>query len=285
MKKILVPIDFSDCSINAMKYAINLAKKTNTVLHFIHMVELDYSFIAGSAFGAKFSNIEDENKPVGQMREVFEKADELLMDIISGQSENISMVSSVLQGDLIGEAMNYIDNKGIDMVVMGSHGQRGLNRMLLGSNAQKMIRYSKVPVIIVKETSETNSLKNIVYTSDFKEENLNDSLPYVKSISEFYNSSLHLLYVNTPNRFEDTDVVDERINQAIKTHSLDSASYSTFNSSWIEEGIIKYSQLNPTDLLVINTHGFKGIKQLFHHSIAESVVNNCEVPVMIINKN
>lgn len=285
MKKILVPVDFSDCSRNAMKYAIGIAQNSNTELHFVHLVELDYSFTGGSALGAKFSNPEDNEKPIGQIKDVFAKADDLLADIISDHNPDLKHVSVVLEGDLIGEVMNYVEENEIDLVVMGSHGQRGLNTMLLGSNAQKMIRYSKVPVIIVKETAETGNFKKITYTSDFKEENLNESLNYVQSISKFYSSSLHLLYINTPNHFEDSDVVDSRILKIIDSYNLEGATYSTFNSTWIEEGVVKYAKLNSPDLLVINTHGFKGIKKLFHHSIAESVVNNIDVPIMIINKD
>ena len=193
-------------------------------------------------------------------------------------------MSVILEGDLIGEVVTYVEENQIDLIVMGSHGQRGLNTVLLGSNAQKMIRYSKVPVIIVKETAETGGFKNLVYTSNFKEDDLNDSINYVKSISDFYSSNLHLLFINTPNHFEDTDIVDKRIESVIKTYNIEGASYSTFNSSWVEEGIVKFAKLNSPDLLVINTHGFKGLKQLFHHSIAESVVNSVDVPVMIINK-
>lgn len=90
---------------------------------------------------------------------------------------------------------------------MGSHGNPGLNEILIGSSAQKMIRYSKVPVMVVKNDTISPSFNKVVYTSDFKEDNLNDSLSCVKSIVEFYKANLHLFYINTPNRFEDSHIL------------------------------------------------------------------------------
>lgn len=285
MKKILVPIDFSDCSEYALKYAIEIAQDTKTLIHLVHVVELDYSFTGGSALGAKLSDKEEGVRPVSQIKEVFEKADQLLVDMMTPYGEEVHFTSHIIEGDLVGELISFSQTNEIDLIVLGSHGEGGKNNMLIGSNAQKVLRFSKVPVVVIKEDFENISFEKIVYTSNFKEENLNHSLPYIKSIADYYESDLHLLYINTPNKFEETDVVDARIENVIEEFDLSNATFSTFNSSWIEEGIVKFCNLADVDLLVINTHGYKGIKKLFHHSIAESVANNVKVPVMIINKS
>ena len=93
---------------------------------------------------------------------------------------------------MIVELIEYAYKDKIDMVIMEPHGNRGLNEILIGSNAQKMIRYSKVPVMVVKNDKISPSFKKVVYTSDFKEHDLNDSLSCVKSIVEYYKADLHL---------------------------------------------------------------------------------------------
>lgn len=287
MKKILVPVDFSACSDSAVRYALGIAENTNTEIHLIHIVELDYSFTGGSALGAKLSEVHIEDKPMNQIKEVFEKADDLLVEMLRDSKVNQSVAhqTAILEGDLVGEIMEYSKKNEIGLIIMGSHGERGINTMLLGSNAQKMIRYSEVPVIVVQEDSLPQKFEKVVYTSDFKEESLNQSLKYVKGITEFYKSDLHLLYINTPNKFEESDVVDERLEHVIQEYDLGKATHSTFNSSWIEEGIVKFAKIHQPDLLIINTHGFKGLKKLFHNSIAESVANNVSVPVMVIQQH
>ncbi|MEZ4937840.1 MAG: universal stress protein [Crocinitomicaceae bacterium] len=282
MKKILVPIDFTPCSESALNYAIGIAKNTNTEIHLVHAVELDYTFTGGNLYGARLSELEMADNPFKQLKEVFERADELLVELLEVHKGEVKYKTSILEGDLVGELLAYSLENEIDLVVMGSHGVRGLNTLILGSNAQKMIRLSKVPVIVVKEKSSLAMFRSIVYTSDFREEQLNNSLNYIKTISEFYKSDLHLLYINSPNKFEESDVVDERMAKVVEDHQLKNATFSTYNSVWIEEGILKYIKKYQPDLLVINTHGYKGLKKIFHHSVAESVAHAIDIPVMII---
>ena len=284
MTKILVPIDFSDCSNFALNYAIALAKDTKTALHLLHVVELDFAFSGGDVSGAKLALMDVKGKPVNQLKDVFKKAKSLLKELSNNIPKGIRYKVEVVDGDLIGEMLAYGKKNEIDLVVMGSHGERGANSFLLGSNSQKLIRFSSIPVIVVKDEVKKVKFKNIVYSSDFKEEKLNNSLKYVQNIAKYFKSNIHLLFINTPNKFEESDVSDKRMKKVIKDFKLECSSYSTFNSSWIEEGISKYALIEKPDLIVINTHGFKGIKKLFHYSIAESITNNVSVPVMIINK-
>ncbi|MCB0479733.1 MAG: universal stress protein [Crocinitomicaceae bacterium] len=285
MKKILVPVDFTPCSKSALNYALGIAKNTNTEVHLIHTIEMDYSFTGGSVAGARLFDVDMEERPIHQIKEVFEQADQLLVDLLNEEQQKLNYQTHVLEGDLIGEILAYSKENKIDLIVMGSHGDRGVNNVLLGSHAQKMVRFSEIPVIVVKENAGTAGFDKIVYTSDFKEEELNQSLDYVKTIAKFYKSDLHLLYINTPNKFEESDVVDTRIEKMIDQHKLENATHSTFNATWVDEGIVKFIKKNKADLLVINTHGYKGIRKIFHHSVAESVVNAIDIPVMIVTRH
>lgn len=284
MKKILVPIDFSDNSIQALKSVSKLAKETNTIIYVLHVVEFDSSFSGESSPGVNLLSIALKDSPKNQLKDVFDKTDSLMNSILNKNGLNRGFVKTIKSGDLISEISEFVEENNIDLIVMGANGNRGKASFLIGSNTQKVIRYSSVPVLVIKGEVKDLAFKNIVYSSDFKEEKLNESLSYINNIKEYYNSILHLLYVNTPNKFEDTDVVHARFEKIINEYNLDNTTYSIFNSSWIEDGILKYSNSNSPDLMVINTHGFTGVRGFFHQSIAESVMSNINIPILILKK-
>jgi universal stress protein A len=140
-KKIVCPIDFSEFTDEILKYAVNITKKFNAELHLIHIIpNLNYftpyeSFLTPENLVAIEKNIEKE------VEKDFEK---VMKDI------NMPLKKIVKTGVTFVEIIDYIKEEDIDLVVMGTHGRSGIEHILIGSVAEKVVRKSPCPVLTIR---------------------------------------------------------------------------------------------------------------------------------------
>ncbi len=143
LKKILVPVDFSDCSVAALKAAINIARQFEAkilALHVIHDPAEAPGFYASQKAGKKvFRNMEDS---ATQMMEEF--ASKRLRKYDKHECH-------VRPGIPATQILQIAEEKKVDMIAMGTHGRGGLDRLMLGSVADRVIRSSQCPVLIVRD--------------------------------------------------------------------------------------------------------------------------------------
>ena len=286
MKNILILTDFSDAAQGAYSAASTLAKKSNSVLHVMHTVDSVQKYVDMS--------LTTSGDP---MIPGFEP--ELLMQVIEKQKEdakaqldemkteleadNLKVVLHLTTGDLIDDIQETVEKNNIDLLVMGTHGASGFREAFIGSNAQKVVRNCKVPVLTVREEVQDLEVDCMVFASDYLEFDINEQLPKVKNIAEVLESELHLLYVNTPAYFEQSDDTIDRMERVAEQYGLDDAMQYIYNDFNIDEGIMHYSDLVEADMIVLVTHGFKGLKRLISDHVSESVVNHSKTPVLVFH--
>lgn len=141
MRKILVPIDFAASSNKAFLHAREMVKWWEGELHVIHV--LDTEFLSG----AVHITIEPLNESVAKWKK---RAEDKLKNIYQVGGENLEGEIHIRQGKPHEEILKLADELGVDMIVIGSHGRKGLERAIFGSVAERVTRMSKVPVLIVK---------------------------------------------------------------------------------------------------------------------------------------
>ena len=110
-------------------------------------------------------------------------------------------------------------NHDIDLIVMGSHGANGLKEMFIGSNAEKVVRTSETPVLVIKNEHQDFNIKEFVFASDFKNDNKETYKQAVK-LAEAFEAKIHLLMVNTASNFTTTAAAKVRIRNLLKEHIL-----------------------------------------------------------------
>jgi nucleotide-binding universal stress UspA family protein len=149
MKKILIPTDFSDNAENALKVAAQIAKANNSELILLHMLEIPSQ--GGDAVVAGHN--------IPELMLFKNVAIEKLDDLMEADYLNGLEVSEVVQFEMAFDGIMNISKKNdVDLIVMGSHGASGFKEMFIGSNAEKVVRNSEVPVLIIKNEIP-NSLK------------------------------------------------------------------------------------------------------------------------------
>lgn len=275
MKKILVPVDFSKPSENALKVAAELAKRNKSELHILHVIEL-----AESLFGTEQFNVNDD-KIIFFMKMAKQRFDKFLdKDYLKG----IETKNYVEPGSTALAIKDTVENNGIDMIVMGSSGTSGLEEIVIGSNTEKVVRYSEVPVLVVKNEIKNISIKRAVFASNFELENLE---PYrkAKTFANSFNAKMHMLYVNLPgNQFSSTLEIQEQMRVFLNKVEmpLKKENIEIFNDYTIEQGVLNGADRLKADLIIIPTHGRKGLSHFFNGSISEDVVNHSEIPVLTL---
>ena len=139
LERILVPTDFSDCAKQAIEYGSELAKRFGAELHLLHVVQ---PIVMAYAYGAAIP--EEALHPEGPAKKELD-------DVEVPDVEHISRVErSVRSGTPFVEIVRCAKQNKMDLIVIGTHGRTGLNHMLLGSVAEKVVRKASCPVLTVR---------------------------------------------------------------------------------------------------------------------------------------
>ena len=167
-----------------------------------------------------------------------------------------------------------------DLIVMGSNGADGLQEIFIGSNTERVVRTSDVPVLVIKGNEVDNfNPKNFVFASDFEEESV-PALKKAKEMAELLGSKLHLVYINTPgDEFMSTNDAYAKISKFLDEANV-GMEVEIFNDYTVEKGVINFSKKIGADLIGIPTHGRRGLSHFFMGSIGEDIANHSEAPVI-----
>lgn len=275
MKKILVPVDFSTPSENALKVASELAQKNKAEVHVLHVIEL-----AESLFGAEQFNVNDE-QIIFFMKLAQKRFETFLQKVYL---KGVTVKSFVEPGSAAIAIRETVEKNDIDIIVMGSNGVSGIEEIVIGSNTEKVVRHSEVPVLVVKNEMKSIAINNIVFASNFEIENL-DAYKKAKQFADSFDAEMHMLYVNLPgNQFSSTPEIHEQMRVFLNKVEmpLNKDHVEIFNDYTIQEGVINGSEKLKADLIIIPTHGRKGISHFFNGSIGEDVVNHSDLPVLTL---
>ena len=266
MKKILVPCDFSKPAINAFKFALDIAERSKGSISLLHVIELpvmhDTVLMPVLSFEEELLKDLKERATV-QFNKINEKY----------KRKGVKVSWQVEFGPISKRIIDIIESASIDLVIMGSHGASGIREYFIGSNAEKIIRKSPVPVLVAKDYPR-RAVKKIVFPNAPDTENQSDLVGKVKALQKFFQAHLHLVWINTPLNFVSDVVTHRRLEAFAKEFSLKDYSINIFNYPNEEEGIIEFSKFIGGDIIAMGTHSRKGITHLLNGSVAEDVANH-----------
>ena len=266
MKRILVPCDFSKPAINAYRFALNIAAQARGTVHLLHVIELP---VVHDSLLMPVLNFEEQ-----LLKDLADGAEIRFKDLTDKyRAEGASVVVKTQFGQVSRMLSDYITKESIDLVVMGSHGATGARELFIGSNAERMVRTSPVPVLIIKDYYK-GPIKNIVFPNNLETEDQEDLVMRVKALQNFFNAHLHLVWINTPLNFTSDTSTTEKLTTFAKRFLLKDYTINVFSYTDEEGGILEFSKRVKGDLIAIGTHGRKGISHLIHGSLAEDVVNH-----------
>jgi len=197
--------------------------------------------------------------------------------------------------------LNYADQEDVDLIVMGTHGRRGLGHLFLGSVAEEIVRRARCPVLTVREQKEPQkieALEHILVPLDFSEHSRN-ALAYAKNIAAAYAARLHLLHVvegsihpyfyslGKSSILDLYPEVEPRSRQELEKMFREVEGPEVEMELHVIAGransdILKFAEKKASDLIVIATHGLTGIEHFFIGSTTQKVVRRALCPVFTV---
>ena len=278
MKKILVPTDFSKPAQIAIDVAADIAKKAGSELILLHIIE--------EATGGSF-NIEGETSretsswedKLFTMRLIEKSKKQMAKAAEDPKLDGIKVRQELRLGNPFHGMTKIITEHKVDLVVMGTSGHSDLEQMIIGSNTEKVVRHAHCPVLTVYKKPASLDFKNIVYaTSLSKDEEVFSRI--VKRAQQLYDSTIHLVRINTPGNFQRDAIVKKYMQDFAKKLQLKNYTINVFNDITEEEGIVYFADSINADLVAMATHGRTGFAHVLAGSIAEDVVGHSKRPVL-----
>jgi nucleotide-binding universal stress UspA family protein len=270
MKKILIPTDFSKSAENALKVAAQIAKKNNGEIILLHMLELPHQGSDAVVSGKSIPEIMFfKNAAINKLEDLMDA------DYLQGVP-----VSEIIQFEMAFDGILNISKKNdVDLIVMGSHGASGFKEMFIGSNAEKVVRNSEIPVLIIKEETNDFQVNDFVFASDFSDE-IKKPFEKVLAVADKFGAKLHLVTITTPSNFKPTAVSEKIMNGFLANFNAANVVTHIYNDTSVEGGILNFAKSINADLIGMSTHGRKGLSHFLNGSISEDLVNHSAKPVI-----
>lgn len=262
IKTIVVPYDFSDCATDALQVASKIARLSGAVIDVVHLYE-------------QLTDFHTENMKVREeIESKLEKVPELPflkgVELRKFMLRQMSL-TEMFKNERLAEA---------DLIVMGSHGARGL-KGLVGSNTQRVVRQANMPVLVIKHHIEDFELRDVVYASNFTPQDV-EKFHAFQPLLELFDVKIHLVKVNTPKTFERSDDSHKAIASFLERHELRKFTATVYNDLTIEEGILNFARSIDADLIAMATHGRTGFFHVVNGSLTEDIVNRTNFPVLSV---
>lgn len=275
MNTILVPVDFSETSDNALLYAVNLANylSSNIILLHVNAIPVynnEYNIVSYTVN----DSVADSNAALQEKAEILKKDNVLIGDV-----ECFSEV-----GDFKTVMLSYISDKNIDLVVMGITGHdTTIGKVLFGSNAVSISRESNVPVFIISKHHEYKQIKNIAYASEYDTHITEQTgLIQIKNITAIFGANLSVLHVIPDNHLinEVESVTDLFVEQ-----KLEKTTHKTFilSEDKASTALLDFIKTHEVDVIVLEQKKHSFLHNLVYPSTTKEIAFNSPIPVLTIH--
>ncbi len=271
MKKVLVAIDFSDCSINALEHAITIANAADAQILMVWV-----------------------NKPEGT-RDIFTEGPETLTSMVTDRFEELiekyqdeaknPVIFKIREGSIYKEIVKESEDPDIEMLVAGTHGASGFEEFWIGSNAYRIVSSVAKPVLTIRGGVDiSRDLNRIVLPVDSTMET-RQKVPFTAYIAGLFNAEVFVLSVYTTKVYAIQSRVNGYAEQVIKHLEEENIKYRLENilTDNVTTGTIEFAKSIEANMISIMTEQEKTTKNLWLGPYAQQMVNHSPIPVLSIH--
>ena len=302
ISNVLVPMDFSKPSLRAVEFALPLVRKFGAQLHLVHVFAPDYPLASMAAMPLIVPELEVGKRVRRHLRDVAQKYSLRL------GHENIH----ALRGRPFEEICRLAREQNIDLIITPTRGLTGLKHLALGSTAERVVRYSPCPVLVVRPidrkgktgrngtmTKGQLSFRKILVPVDFSECSMK-GVAYAKALARKFGSKLILLHSVAIQYYVSNDEYARfdfpQLMQQAEKAARNQMGDLVEKADW--DGVVKVETSmqighpgqqicaraidHQADLIVTSTHGTTGFKHMLLGSTAEYVVRHASCPVLVV---
>lgn len=289
---VLLPIDGSEDVQPWVQRGIDIAATLGADLHVLGVMDV-------RELAPSLSHLDAEDR--SEQEEQIEAQIERTVESVAGRARThlSGRIRIAVERGIPPETITeYADTHAIDLIAMGTHGRDGLERALLGSVTERVLRTTSVPVIVTPRDDQVDepgdgSYGSILLPTDGSEY-ADVAVEWGIDLADAYDATVHTVHSVDTSRFTEVeatgelyDAIEETGREALKrvrrrARAADVSVTAMIGSGPAAQVILSYSQDHDTDMIVIGTHGRSGIERHVLGSVTETVVRNADVPVCCV---
>lgn len=279
MKNILIPTDFSENSWNAIKYGMELFKKTKCTFYIIHINPV-MSYTGGES--AMYISPEILEKTIlkeskAQLQRLLENIEHLPFNT------KHTFHTIAFYGFFTDHLQQEVKDKNIDLIIMGTKGASGLKAVSIGSNTGSVITKVQCSILAVPENAQYRRPKEIGFASDFQLGYDFKVLNHIKDIVLMHNSTLRLLYVSLHG--EALDKLQIKNKELLANYFEETEhSFHKITGEKLETSIQCFAESRDLDMLVMVTKNLNFIERIFFRPTAEKISYHTTIPLLVLHE-
>lgn len=269
MKNILVPTDFSDNSMSAFRFALDLAPVLRANIDLLHVYPLPDTEVAG---GIRLHETEEK-----WMAEFVSKG-------LEGLNTQVQVNPSLLQGIAEGQLLRNSESPDVEMMVMGAEGSGGIGKKWFGSIAETVARQASCPVMLIPEGASFKGFQHILFASDYSSADPS-ALDMLVNFAGRFHASIHFVHVEKPGEGADYARIEQRIMDYLFRNGAPSFSFqmTCVHADRIGEGLSDYAGQNHIDLIVMVASQRSFWETLFRHSHTKEMILRSKTPLLVFH--
>ena len=281
MKNILLPTDFSENSWNAIKYAIQFFETSTCNFHLLHVDRLSY-MVAGDIPYTATENVIEEvyTKPAKmKLRKILKQISETFPE-----HKKHKFYTHTDYNFFIESIENFVEEKEIDCIVMGTKGANGLSQYIIGTNTYDVIKKINCTILAVPENTRYSKLKEIALPTDFLSSYDSEILQFIAKILKQFKASLRIVHVNK-SKAELNE--DQETNKKILEDyfAKNEHSFHFLTNKKIEEGIQCFIDSRDINMIFMVAKNLNYFQQILFHSNVEDLSYHLEIPFFVLHEN
>jgi nucleotide-binding universal stress UspA family protein len=242
MKTILVPFDFSTYSLAALQTAQRICEKSQSKIICVTVIpsQIDWDLLS-----------DDAKLKYPQLAEERQEAIEVLPGYIKSVAPAKAQIEQVVKiGVPYEQILRVADQSNVDLIVLGAYGKGYVEGNFVGSTLQKVLRLASCPILAVKNALDGNAFRKIAFATVFNKAG-KAAFEKILPLAKLFKTSIHLLYVNTPDHFTNSSQSDLEMAEFGKGHEQFVIHRHIYNHKNVEDGIREFSMKNDIRLLAV----------------------------------
>ncbi|MEM6522964.1 MAG: universal stress protein [Bacteroidota bacterium] len=283
MKKILVPTDLSDISANALKLAVEIADKSNGEIYLVNF--LDHPLGRGfNTMGEADQKLVDEEN--FYMIQLVTKTNERVGAMAAEFSHHHGEIHYEVfdEGFDAGMAL-YVEEKGIDLIVMGTTGEESAEEFFTGNHTERTIESMPCPVVSIKGNHRWNDLSRIVLGLDVKQkddDSMGKAIGYINDLVVSLGAKVELVHVADADDADHTSYARE-LKDFAEQHGLMNYEVTVTRNDDKERGLIAFALSQGAGFLGVMTYAEGSFFRVFSRSTSVELSKEAQLPVLTIN--
>ena len=274
MKSILIPTDFSENAMNAVKYALEFFKYQKTVFYFMHAYQNEFYDHEELVSREKFDDVLNKVK-----NESIQNLEKLLKDVNKiAPNPRYTYHTISANNTLVEEANSIADEKNIDLIVMGTKGKSNERHIVFGSQTFQVLKYVQCPVLAIPSNYTNTQPKRILFPTNYLIPYKRRELKLLSDLAKSYRSVIDVLYISTSKKLsmrqeDNKDFIKDTLRE-------NQVNFYIEDSKKLDEAIKNYIKNNNIDMItMVNTqHSF--LEDMLFPSAIDKVSLGLEIPLL-----